>query len=331
MLIPFQSIIGQDKAKHLLAISFQRQKMSHAYLFRGPAGVGKKTCAQAFAALINCAAPGNDEVCGHCPSCLKFHSGNFPDLLQLELQGTASSIKIDQIRELKKLLTYPPFEASFRVVLITDIHITMRRKEVTNSLLKILEEPPANTLFILTGDEAGDILPTILSRCQIISFYPLPYERVAQALMREKIDQDTAITLSAIAEGSLGRARLLYQEELLPLRREIIENLLSLAPDHPDTVESVFRLAEKAAGMKDNLEELLDLLTIWLRDVMLAHKGLSARVISSDLRACLPEACRKWDFPVLAEKLQRIDRARRQLLHNCNRTLVCEVLFFELL
>jgi DNA polymerase-3 subunit delta' len=331
MLISFQSIIGQPKAKQFLTSSFQRQKTGHAYLFRGPAGVGKKTCAQAFAALINCAAPVNGDICGHCPSCVKHKSGNHPDLLKIEPQGTATALKIDQIRELKKTLSYPPFEARFRVVLIKDIHLTMRRKEVTNSLLKTLEEPPADTVFILTGDEAGDILPTILSRCQIIPFYPLPYEQVTQALIHDNIEEQTAASLAAIAEGSLGRARLLYQEELLSLRREIIESLLALAPRTPDTVEAVFQLAEKAADTKDNLDELLDLITIWIRDIMLAHKGLTDRVINNDLRSLLPAACRRWEHDELADKLQLINRSRRQLLHNCNRTLVCEVLFFGLL
>ncbi|MBU0908424.1 MAG: DNA polymerase III subunit delta' [Proteobacteria bacterium] len=332
MLISFQSVIGQPKAKQFLTGSFQRQKTAHAYLFRGPAGVGKKTCALAFAALINCLAPVNGDVCGRCSSCLKYHSGNHPDLLKIEPQGTTSALKIDQIRELKKTLIYPPFEARFRVVLIQDIHLTMRRKEVTNSLLKTLEEPPADTVFILTGDEAGDILPTILSRCQIVPFYSLPYEQVTQALMiHDHIEEQTAASLAAISEGSLGRARLLYQEKLLPLRREIIESILALAPGTPDAVQAVFQLAEKAGDTKDNLDELLDLITSWIRDIMLAHRGLSDRIINSDLRSLLPAACHRWDHEELSDKLQRISLARRQLLHNCNRTLVCEVLFFGLL
>jgi DNA polymerase-3 subunit delta' len=331
MLIPFHSIIGQPRAKRFLTGAVQRRKTSHAYLFRGPAGVGKKTCAQAFAALLNCGAPAGHEVCGRCPSCLKYASGNHPDLLHIQPQGTATAIKIEQIRELKKTLTYPPFEARFRVVLIKDIHLTMRRKEVTNSLLKTLEEPPADTVFILTGDEAGDILPTILSRCQIVAFHPLPYAEVSRALLGDNLPRETAEALAAIAEGSLGRARLLYAEELLPLRRGIVERLLALTPGTPDTVEAVFHLAEQAADTKGSLEELLDLFTIWIRDLMLAQQGLAARVISSDLRDLLPAACRRWGVEELAGKLELISRARRQLAHNCNRTLVCEVLFFGLL
>ncbi|OKY73589.1 MAG: DNA polymerase III subunit delta' [Desulfobulbaceae bacterium DB1] len=329
MLITFSSIIGQEKAKQFLLSAFHGKRTGHAYLFRGPAGVGKKTCALAFAALVNCREPNNGEICRVCPSCIKYQSGNHPDLLEILPQGT-SAIKIDQIRELKKTLTYPPFEARFRVVLIRDIHLTMRRKEATNSLLKTLEEPPADTIFILTGDEAGDILPTILSRCQIISFFPLPYEAVAEALTHDKIDRTEAMALSAIAEGSLGRARLLAAEELLPLRREIVEKLIALAPGRPETVETVFQLAERAAEAKDNLEELLDLLTIWIRDIMLSRQGLAARTINHDLRDILPAAASRWSDEELNERLSLITRARRQLLHNCNRALVCEVLFFGL-
>ncbi len=331
MLILLNSVIGQTRAKQFLTASFSRGKTAHAYLFRGPAGVGKKTCAQAFAALINCLSPVNGDACGRCSSCMKYHSGNHPDLVRIQPQGTANALKIDQIRELKKTLAYPPFEARFRVVLIKDIHLTMRRKEVTNSLLKTLEEPPADTIFILTGDEAGDILPTILSRCQIVPFYPLPYELVTQALMNDSVEQETAAALAAISEGSLGRARLLFQENLLQLRGEIIENLLYLAPGTPETVEKIFQLAEKAADAKENLEELLDLITIWIRDVMLAHKGLTERIINRDLARLLPAACRKWGHDSLRDKLLMIDKARRQLLNNCNRTLVCEVLFFGML
>ncbi len=328
MLTSMQSVIGQEKAKRFLTRAFKRG-MSHAYLFRGPAGVGKKTCAYAFATLINCTAPQEEDACGKCPSCRKYTSGNHPDFLEIEPQG--SSIRIDQIRELKKTLTYPPFEAQYRVILIADIHLTMRRKEVTNSILKTLEEPPENTIFILTGDEAGDILPTILSRCQIIPFHPLPYDLVTQILAAEDIERETAATLSAISEGSLGQARVLHKENLLPLRREIVTRILDLSPDNPDSVPIIFDIAEKTANAKENLEEILDLLTIWIRDIMLAQNGLTEKIMNHDLSHCLPDACRRWNHDMLTEKLQLINRARRQLLHNCNRTQVCEVLFFGLL
>lgn len=329
MFTSLSSIIGQSRAKKFLVTSFNQGKTSHAYLFRGPAGVGKKSCAHAFACLINCHAPVDGDGCGNCPSCKKYNSGNHPDLLSVEPQG--AGIKIDQIRQLKKTLTYPPFEARFRVVLIEDIHHTMRRKEVANSLLKTLEEPPDDTLFILTGDEAGDILPTILSRCQIIPFYSLPYQLVTQALVDDGIDEQVAATLSGIAEGSLGRARSLYKDELLALRAEIIGSWLQCLPNQPDGVETVFGMAEKAASCKENTDELLDLLSLWIRDLLLVKNGLPEKVINRDLSQLMPAACNRWSFDELVEQITLIDTARRQLLRNCNRSLVFEVLFFGLL
>ncbi|MCK4839939.1 MAG: ATP-binding protein, partial [Desulfobulbaceae bacterium] len=152
------SILGQEKAKKMLRRAVANNRLGHAYLFRGPVGVGKKTLARAFGNYLNCQNPtDSQDACTICQSCRKLKSGNQPDLLVIEPEGV--SIKIKQIRELKHALTFPPFEAKYRIVLITDIH-TMRR-EAANSLLKILEEPPVGNQLLLTGDEASAILPTI--------------------------------------------------------------------------------------------------------------------------------------------------------------------------
>jgi len=321
----FAEVLGQVKAKEMLRRALMSTKMSHAYLFRGPAGVGKKTMAQAFAATINCTAPMDHAACGACPSCQKFRSANHPDFQFITPDG--ATIKIQQIRELKKSLAFPPFEARYRVILIADAH-TMRR-ETANSLLKTLEEPPANTVLILTADEASGVLPTIVSRCQVIPFFALPEAEVAQHLMAEAaISQEQATTLASIAEGSLGRARLLLEKELLPLRQQIVATLLNLQPDGPATVETVFDLAEKTAALKEELPEILDLLRTWYRDLLLAG---NSQPLNQDLAFTWEAARRRWPEPELFARLERIDRAKRELARNCNRALVCEVLFFGLL
>ncbi|MCK5480956.1 MAG: DNA polymerase III subunit delta', partial [Gammaproteobacteria bacterium] len=143
----FINLLGQDKAKSLLREAVARDRMSHAYLFRGPDGVGKKRAALTFASYINCQDPDMDDACGQCISCKKYLSGNHPDLLSV--QPDTAVIKIGQIRELKKQLVFPPLEAKCRVVVIEDVH-TMKR-EAANSLLKTLEEPPEQNLLILTA------------------------------------------------------------------------------------------------------------------------------------------------------------------------------------
>ena len=326
--LSFAGIIGQDKAKKLLFRAVAQDRLAHAFLFRGPMGVGKKTLARTFAAALNCQNPQGQEPCGQCPACRKFQAGSHPDFLVIEPEGAA--IKINQVRELKKALAFPPFEAKIRVALLCDIH-TMRR-EAANSLLKTLEEPPAQTMLILTGDESGDILPTILSRCQTLLFFPLPQPEVAKILEQESdLTPESAATLAAMGEGSLGRARLLLAKDLLGLRREIIEQLLRLEPDTPAAIQALGELAETAARLKEDLRELLELLTTWLHDLLLFCHGAPGSIINHDLSPTFPAACRRWSKGQLSERLQLIDTARKQLARNCNPTAVCEVLFFGLL
>ena len=324
----FRTLIGQEKAKEMLRRAGSGGRLSHAYLFRGPAGVGKKRAALAFAAALNCLNPEGGDACGTCASCRKLAAGSHPDFTAVLPEGAA--IKIGQIRALKQALGFPPLEARCRVVLLAEVH-TMRR-EAANSLLKTLEEPPADTLLILTGDEASAILPTIVSRCQVVPFFPLPYQEVAAVLEKEGTPPAEAAALATAAEGSLGRARLLAAKELLAFRREIIATLLPLAPEDPRAVPAVLALAERAAGLKENLPELLALLKIWLRDLVLLAGGMDpSQAASRDLADLLPAAARRWPPEQLLARLDRITEAGRHLHRNCNRAAVCEVLFFSLL
>ena len=330
MALPATEMLsGQAKAATLLARSLHHEKIAHAYLFRGPAGVGKRDAATVFAAQLNCAAQENGTACRRCPSCRKFFSGNHPDFIHIEADGAA--IKISQIRELKKSLTFPPFEARYRVVLLVDVH-TMRR-EAANSMLKTLEEPPADTIIILTGDEAGGILPTILSRCQVIPFFALPYAQVAETLLHEEeISPTEAASLAAAAEGSIGRARLLRKSGLLARRREIVETLLQYPANAPEGVEPILALAEKSAALKENLPELFDLLRLWLRDLLVTKVGGASSLITSrDLQPSFANALQRWAIADLSQRFYHLAQAEKQLSRNCNRALVCEVLFFALL
>lgn len=328
-LTRFGDIVGQDKAKRMLRLAFGRGRISHAYMFQGPSGVGKRMGARACAAFLLCRGGADrDDSCGQCPSCRKMASGNHPDFLVIEPDGV--QIKIDQIRALKKELSYPPVEGGCRVVVLADIHLTMIRAEVANSLLKTLEEPPAQTVFILTAVEAAGILPTIISRCQVIPFYPLEFALMGEALAADNVPLDRAFTLASIAEGSLGQARELAKTDLLEVRKTIAEGLTGIAPDQPGAVERLFALAERAAVAKDELTDLLELLMFWVKDLMVQGAGAPAESLANhDLRHLSGEAGRRWNFEQLGERLAMIRQAQKQLRHNCNRAFVCEVLFWK--
>lgn len=325
----FATLIGHEKPKTLLGQAAAQGKLAHAYLFRGPDGVGKKRAALTLAASLNCRQPRENDACGSCVSCRKYGAGSHPDLIVIEPEGAA--IKIGQIRALKHQLTFPPLEAGLRVVVLEDIH-TMRR-EAANSLLKTLEEPAPANLLILTADLKGAILPTILSRCQQIPFGPLAPEEMVRLLMQEPdLDEFTALTLAAVSEGSPGRAQFLRRENLLALRREVIEALL-LGPHNPaETVGLVFRLSEKVADLKENISEFLALLRLWYRDLILAGSGLpESSLINRDLLSAIAAASRRWNISRLEARLQSLNRAEKQLQRNCSRALVLETLFFDLI
>jgi len=325
----FAYLLGHEKPKALLRAAVAKNKMSHAYLFRGPDGVGKKRTGLTLAAYLNCKNPQENDSCGRCTSCRKYFSGNHPDLILVEPDGAA--IKIDQIRKLKHQLTFPPLEARLRVVILEDVH-TMRR-EAANSLLKTLEEPAPDNLIILTADLAGGLLPTILSRCQIIPFGPLNHETMARILLQEDgMEESLAFALAAVAEGSPGKAKLLWQEDLLSLRQEVVEKLLLGQHDQAETIAHVFHLSEKGVALKENISELITLLRLWYRDLILvATGGPEDSIANRDLDLYLPAAAQQWSLNQLHEKLHRLDFAEKQLLRNCSRSLVLETLFFDLI
>ena len=325
----FKNILGHDKAKSLLREAAAKNKIGHAYLFRGPDGVGKKRAALTLGAYLNCKSPREDDACCRCASCRKYNSSNHPDLIHIAPEGAA--IKIGQVRKLKHLLAFPPLEAAVRVIILEDIH-TMR-KEAANSLLKTLEEPAPDNLIILTADQAGSVLPTIISRCQVIPFGPLDYEDMAQVLMREhELEKTKALTLASVAEGSLGRAKLLLQEDLLAFRQEVVEQLLLMQKGQAENIAQVFLLSEKAAALKENTYEFLALLRLWYRDLILVAAGApESATANQDLASSLPTANKRWNLTQLHERLHRLDRAEKQLLRNCSRTLVFETLFFDLI
>lgn len=326
----FADILGQPKAVKLLSRALANRRLAHAYLFTGPEGVGKKTTARQFAAILLCEAQGTNLPCGTCPSCVQFSSGNNPDFLHIQPQG--ATIKIDQVRSLKKALGFAPLESPRRVILLEDVH-TMRR-EAGNSLLKLLEEPPPDNILLLTADDFEPILPTILSRCQTISFHPLPIALAAQVIARQNpgLSTDEALRLAHLTDGCPGLTATYDTEGLLPTYEKIITCLLETGGSEAARVESALALALQAAELKEGLEQLFDLLRLFFKQSMLAclrdAKGLPDQQ-TEDVN--IVQARERWNLTELSDKVQVIDFVAKTLARNCNRQTACEVLFLKLL
>jgi DNA polymerase-3 subunit delta' len=320
-------IIGQPKALRLLNRALASGRLAHGYLFSGPDGVGKATTARIIAKMLLCrqAAPG-EAACGHCPGCGKFESGNHPDFLHVKPAGAA--IKIDQIRELKKALIYSPLESNTRVIVIEDIH-TMRR-EAGNSLLKLLEEPPAGNLLILLADDSEQLLPTIVSRCQVIPFYALPVKAAAEVLCRRdpRLDPVEAEALAGLSGGCPGRALAMDTDGVMEARHRVVDEVLGAPPFGPQSIEKALLMAGEVAALGDRLESFLDLLWIFFKDVMIDFaRGESGPESAGEIVT----ARQRWNLAELSAMVRAVEYARRALGANCNRTLVCETLFLKLL
>ncbi|TKB24864.1 DNA polymerase III subunit delta' [Desulfopila sp. IMCC35006] len=312
----FTQLLGQEKAKRLLRRSLAAGRIPHAYIFKGPEGVGKKMFARGVAAALNCRDVNVVGACGLCSSCKKFRTLNHPDFMVVRPEKGV--IKIDQIRRLTRELSYPPYESALRVVVIEDVQAM--RREAANSLLKTLEEPPENNLLILTAEASQEILPTLTSRCQVIPFSQLSIDDTTTILVSRGMDRETAVLLARLAEGSPGRALLFQKTDMIVLWRKIVAFLSDPAIDADRDVGLLLSHAENMAALKDELPALLGLLKIWVRDLLMGEERQNAVV----------PLLKKWNASELLARLQALDRAGRELARNCNRNLICEVLLFKL-
>ncbi len=320
----FSHLMGQTRAKKLLGRSLASGRMAHAFLFKGPAGVGKKLFAAAMAQAINCKVSGPMNGCGECKSCRKYKSGNHPDYIVESPDKGA--IKIGRVREVCRSLSYPPYESEKRIVVMEDVH-TMRQ-EAANSLLKTLEEPPEDNVIILTAEASRSVLTTISSRCQIIPFFPLTQKETVDILSSKDhgLDIEHASILARLAEGSPGQALLLHKTEMVETWQKVTHVLADPQYKEDRHAGLILQLADQMADLKENVLPMLGLLRIWLRDLLVSMTIEQNGDTGGGLRK------RQKDMSVekIFAKIKAIDRAEEQLARNCNRSLVCEILLFRL-
>jgi len=327
----FREILGQDWVVSHLKTAMLAGRLSHAYLFLGPSGVGKATTARALAAALNCAQPGADgDACGTCPSCRRMQAGTHPDFLVIGPEESKTQIKIEQIRELRRLTEYPPLGGGWRVVLIKPAEaLTAVSDAAANALLKTLEEPPDRHLLVLTARGEAELLPTIVSRCHKLAFTPLPSALIIQELeKRRSLPRSQAALVAALSGGSLGRALALDPEELVRQRDQVLSDLAHL---NRGATGEVLSWAQRLTKNRADLNNFLLLAQLWYRDLLLSHfQAPTGLLAHQDLLPALEQA-RADDAPATwFANFAALGTAQRHLQANLNPELTLDILGLRL-
>ncbi len=324
-------IHGHDWAVKLLRTHAAGDKLRHAYLLAGPQGVGRRTLALRFAMALNCTAaetPG--EFCGECRDCRQILAMAHPDLSLLQPEEGHKDILIDQVRKLQHTLALSPYAARYRIALLPDFQ--RATEEASNALLKTLEEPPDKVVLLLTADALESLLPTIISRCEVIRLRPSSIASTEAYLQSEyQLVPEQARLLAHLSGGRIGAAIHLAQDtQALTHRREALEILLALlpAPRHER-----FSLAEDLSKPYDKAREKAgEILPIWLsfwRDVFVKASGADLPLVNIDFEAQISQVAARLDARTARELVLAHEKALKQLDAYANVRLLLEDLMLR--
>ncbi len=335
------TVVGQDAAIGVLKGGVESGRLSHAYLFAGPAHTGKTLTALQFAQLLNCI--GEDPPCGRCRQCERIASGSHPDVEIVSLGGICDEsdhshtpadsrgIRICQIRRLERVISRAPYEGRCRVQIIEPAELLGREAEV--ALLKTLEEPPAQVVIILIAEHAEQLLETIRSRVRRVAFGGMPKAAIESALrIRWDQEPDRAAELARLSGGRLGWAVLALQDErMIEHREDALARAEALASA---SVAERFAYAGELGGRysKDRaaVQGTLEMWQEWWRDVLLIAAGREDRAAHHDRIDRLRALATGCDVAAAARGLRGITDARQQLDENASPVLALEVMMLAL-
>ena len=344
----FDSVVGQSALTTTLKNAVKSGKLAHAYLFCGPRGVGKTTCARIFAKAINCEHPREDgEACNTCESCQAFNEQRSYNIFELD---AASNNGVDQIKTLMEQTRIPPQVGKYKVFIIDEVH--MLSAAAFNAFLKTLEEPPSHVIFILATTEKHKILPTILSRCQIYDFERMTvpntiahlkmvaekegiqYEEQALAVIAEKADGGMRDALSIFDQAaSFCQGNITYQkviEDLNVLDSDNYFKLVDLALENK--VSQMMLLLDNILGKGFDGGNMIQGLAQHVRNVMMAKDTQTLPLLetSEEQKAKYVEQAKKAPTPFLYKALQLMNNCDVQYRQSSNKRLLVELTLIQI-
>jgi DNA polymerase III subunit delta' len=323
-------IVGHEWAVTMLQQHIQHEKLQHAYLFTGSPGIGKRTLAIKFAQAVNCTQPAQaGQPCGTCRECRQLQAMQHPDLSLITAEQDAGSIKVDQIRELQHSLSLAPYQAQYRIALL--LNFEAANANAQNALLKTLEEAPPRVILLLTAISIENLLPTIVSRCEILRLRPLPLQILEGELVKRwQIEADKARLLAHLSSGRLGEALHYAQNETLwETRRTNLEDMGILLQSN---IRDRFSYAEVATNNNQGKSGLRFQFESWLsmwRDMLHLRAGSQAPLVNPDWQNELKHLSAQLDITEINEQAMALEKAIGQLETNQNPRLLTEVLLLN--
>lgn len=330
-------VVGQDRAVSLLKRSLEKQAVAHAYLFVGPAHVGKMTLALNLAQALNCEAA--EPPCGQCLSCQKIADAKHADvqIIDLTTDGNSTGAKpraeigIDQIRQMQRSASLPPFEGKYKIFIIN--RAEQLSIEAANCLLKTLEEPVGRVIFILLATNDRFLPVTVISRCQRLELSPPAVTEVEAALIdRWEIEPPSAKLLSRLSHGRLGWAlSAILDDSLLQQRTDRMQRLLDITDtDYEERFSYAAELAAQFNQRRGSIQEILALWLDWWRDLLLIKVGCNQAITNIDLEATLIDHARGYQLAQIKTFINSIQAVGEQLRQNANPQLVLEVMMLSI-
>ncbi|HEY6101613.1 MAG TPA: DNA polymerase III subunit delta' [bacterium] len=335
--MPFRDLVDQAHAVMLLRTAVRSSRVSHAYLFVGPEGVGRVDAAIAFAQLLNCERPVAEDACGECRACRRIAGGRYPDVRVLDIErgllldpddDTKTVIGIKQVRALRHEVSFPPLEGRYKVYIIAGADRMLA--EAANSLLKILEEPPPLVVIILIAETTVPLLPTVVSRCQLVRFSLVPTPAIEEALIQRRgLDPGRARFIAALSGGQFGRAMMWAQSaEALEWRDRVLDLL-----DRLETADPLERMdaAEAFSKDRDRTADLLDAALFWYRDLLVWQETREEKhLINVDRKARIATLAGTIPGHALSARVAALVEAKEALRSNVHPRLLLENLFLSM-
>ncbi|NLM22240.1 MAG: DNA polymerase III subunit gamma/tau [Peptococcaceae bacterium] len=340
-----QEIVGQDHVKVTLTNALSQNKIAHAYLFSGPRGTGKTTAAKILAKALNCTSRKETEPCNQCLSCQSIDTGTALDVLEID---AASNRGIDEIRDLREKVKFASSEGKYKIYIIDEVH--MLTNEAFNALLKTLEEPPANVVFILATTEAHKVPLTILSRVQRFEFHRISVEDITTRLkqvcrtMGREVEDKALQVIASKAEGGLRDALSILDQCLLledPIKEQHIYQIIGmvgesfsadlfdclLEQDYAKTLSQLEKGVSLGRDPRQIIKELLD----YLRQALLYITGGVEPLLSPERAQRLKAQSKKAGLEKLILLINALLKGEGDFRYSSNARLTAEMILIQAL